>query len=692
MKNFISKFLSDVFSPLIVIVKLIYQFINSLIKVIFEIPVKMISTITNRFDNKTDDLNDKLDNIEQQSQQNKEIKKTQSTIKSLFRLESFMGHPKTSSVLRLVLILFLQLASFFTTYRGFDQFFSAFGSYIPLMLALVIQVGLYWFSSTANNIYAPKTQKILLAVSLLISIFFSYAGASEVPAPYKNYVRNLYLDFMGAYSDICFETTIDNVSYSDPSALIKAEYQKINHILSIAELEFNEETLNSAEKKLNEYENMTTVVFKDNPTQLIYDPNTKSWITYGGGNEPVEVIDPNAKPLIQKQEEYIEKIKKIMNQCDNVRNLLKEFELNHILTVVKKKMENDMTIEQEFWELSSSISSLVESTNNLAELVSNIKISIDLNALISEYQKYATAISFEKIKNFGTIITEWHENTEESNKFTTFNTESKNNDNNDNDDNNNNIILQDIFENLTVNNPSKLKDLVYDYVADIYFSFHTTLKASDLDVQTEKIENLNTAYHNLENMYTPLIYSYSLFLSRDTITIALFILIIAIFIDGYSVLLGVCMSHKRPNWLTKNKLNKNAIAPYAYSQFKMIMMTIINSKLDKIDTQSVYMEFIGILQEYLDKFQTSPGLYKAGFSGYIPFDQSIDGNFKLFINFCINFGIAKIMSGEELNQYGFHIDDDMQFILLTANGELWLTDLIGNAADICIDMKCKSDV
>lgn len=691
MKNFIEHLLKSLVSPVVWILQLFYQLLNSLIKLLIEVPISVIKTLTNRASNSTAKLDQTLDDKKQKDKANHELKQAQSAIKVLFRAEGILGYSRASTALKWVLILFLQAISFLTTYKGFDQFYSAFGVFVPLGLALVVQLSIFFLSGTVNSCYSHKGQKLLLVIALITSISFSYVGAAGVLMPYKNYLMDPYNQFFAAYSDILFEVADTHMTYSDPTAQLTGEYQKIEQFISSMEKQFDFRLLEDAENKLKEYQNRTIPSVTDNPIYYIYD-NQGEPVPIGGGQNVDYVPDPAMKDLIEQQENYIEQIKNIQTQCQVVRNSMETFNLEYVLGIIQTQMKNDATMDHEFIILKSAIEFFQTQLYELAKLTkTDITFSLNLDSLVSEHNNYKTAESFKQMKSFAEITNQWQQENRQNNIFYLQDVQKETKDNSEQQAEENNFF-QKVMQSITINNPNGLRELVLDHTADIYFSFKNTLKHSNLVISTDKLDRLEQTYQALSNVETPIVYSFSLFISFNTWNIALFIMAVAVFIDGFSVLIGLLMNKKRPNWLMINSTSTHDILPYAYIQFKMVIMTIIHKRLNTVDKVSIYTEFITILQTYIGKFEVFPGLHKQGYSGYMVTDgKNMDQDFKLFLNFAMNFGIVKVATERDCKMCGFVKPDHPQYILLmTTNGQLWLNDLMGNASEICIDMNCKS--
>ena len=95
----------------------------------------------------------------------------------------------------------LQLISFSTTYGGTRYYFSEIGSWIPIVLAAVIQVSIVAFSfSLDTKVRNPIPKRVVLSLAVVVSILFSYVGiVNSAIAPYD--------DITATYDNVYIEVT-----------------------------------------------------------------------------------------------------------------------------------------------------------------------------------------------------------------------------------------------------------------------------------------------------------------------------------------------------------------------------------------------------------------------------------------------------------------------------------------------------
>lgn len=106
-----------------------------------------------------------------------------------------------------VLIILLQSISFLTTYGGTKYYFSDIAGWIPVVLAGVIQLTIVAFSLSLGTKQRNETaKKTVLALTVCVSILFSYVGvANSAIAPYEEYTQQydtMYATFEALKNDL----------------------------------------------------------------------------------------------------------------------------------------------------------------------------------------------------------------------------------------------------------------------------------------------------------------------------------------------------------------------------------------------------------------------------------------------------------------------------------------------------------
>lgn len=127
-----------------------------------------------------------------------------------------------------VLVILLQTISFFTTYGGTKYYFAQIGGFAPVFLAAAIQITIITFSiGVQKKERKQKAQKIVLALTVCVSMLFSYVGvANSTIAPHENYTR-IYEDVRSASANMREGLKNDTKYTYSPLAAANVIYEQV---------------------------------------------------------------------------------------------------------------------------------------------------------------------------------------------------------------------------------------------------------------------------------------------------------------------------------------------------------------------------------------------------------------------------------------------------------------------------------
>lgn len=135
-----------------------------------------------------------------------------------------------------VLIILLQSISFLTTYGGTKYYFSDIAGWIPVVLAGVIQLTIVVFSLSLGTKQRNETaKKTVLALTVCVSILFSYVGvANSAIAPYEEYTQQydtMYATFEALKNDLMNDPEVAYSPYAASAVIYDQALVSQGHYL-----------------------------------------------------------------------------------------------------------------------------------------------------------------------------------------------------------------------------------------------------------------------------------------------------------------------------------------------------------------------------------------------------------------------------------------------------------------------------
>ena len=666
MKNMILSVLLIILSPFIAFAKVIWSIIKSAFNFLLKLPAQILSSLVDRIFDMFRNINRKLDEHSRKKSEQENKRHLTRYIEKLLNTDNILGNSSAAKAVKLLTIIILQFVSFFTTYYGLYQLFSAINPVIPLMLAFVIQLGLAFLCTKVSSVSAPKSYSWLLGIFLTISIAFSYIGVSYTVLPYRNYARECYSEVSVVLNDGIERLREASSNGESPVAQIESAYESINGILSSAKKNYGESALQEAQTKRDEYSARTVPESEEEPIYYFYD-DYGNLLQSGGGKKVINVKDPEALALIAMEDERIELIKDVIARVETISEQLSGVcEKSSLISVVEKQMERPEELTDEFVQASSSFGYLIESTSALAEKIKEpFSVNLDLQNLMFRYRDNSIVKSLDKLPDFDDIYSEWSEDP-------------------------GSVVSTDFWENLRQSmiklyDYSSLKQTLDEKVSNAYKRLSEACAL--VDYPTDSIAETYNSY----NLMIPLSYDYSLLnpLNPDFKS-ALLSLIVSIVNDGLSVLIGIFMVERKVNWAARKTSDKD-ITRYIFTQFKSVITPMLIEVPVNADNPEVYYRwFIDLMNAFLNQFDISEKLNDTEFSRYF-IGEIHDDRFRNIFSFLSDFALIKFTSADEMVSLGLlksekEIGANEHCMLLTKKGELWLTDIIGGPADELIKL------
>lgn len=151
----------------------------------------------------------------------------------------------TLSLFVLIGTTLFQIISFFTTYRGLDYYFGDVFEYATLFITLVIQGGLLLLSNASiNKQRFNSKRKFMLIFFMTISILFSYTGIMNSQNSPEDDYKKLYDDFYTDYK-LKYDILVSKTPISDTFAIDSIDN-------SIADIKAKTETkIEALDKEIN---------------------------------------------------------------------------------------------------------------------------------------------------------------------------------------------------------------------------------------------------------------------------------------------------------------------------------------------------------------------------------------------------------------------------------------------------------
>lgn len=651
-----------ILKPLLTVLTALWQLIQAILTTIFGIPAEAASVFAGRLSKRADNMDAALTAKADEKKKRSLAKDLEVALERLYYSDDFILHTKQVRRVKTFLILLLEITSFFTTYRGLNQVMAAIHPAVPLLLTLVIQLGLTYLATTVTYEGAAWSQKILLSLLLTISIAFSFVGVTETLLPYADYAESAYTDFADIYESVQIAGQQSVEHGSNPAAEVEAQYSKIGQLLSDAWDQYSDQIMKEAQDTLVSYEQMTVAVTVEAPTYSYRDPDG-NLIQSGGGTKVQYVPDPDAKPLIQAAKEHISFIEEQQNRIVQIEALLSaEGNLESVLNVLEMQMANPNTLLSEFTTACGIMETLSQKCVELSKKMnSSLIVELDLYAIFQGYRKSSHVYTVDDIPAFQDLYEQWQE---AEYKPTETGID----------------VLDNNLAAITVNDPSQLKELLEQSVSDHYHRLAASMTYIGENTSAQK---LHAAYENF-HLDAPINYAFcSLLPSSENFKVAILAAIVALCNDGLAVAIGLWMEQRRLSWTKNRALSRANLAPHLYPHFRAVVLPLIRKRISgSFNYENIRRTLSDILEDFLGSFALAPQLVESGFTRYYklsPTNREFDG----LLSFLLVWQLAEDVSPEKAAVMGISgTNDDTRYLLLSAKGEGFLTDLLGSACEV----------
>lgn len=661
--RFCQELLTAVSEPIAIVLQALQKLLRGVLNVLVGAPAEAVDSMGQRLFERAGSVDSSLDARAEAKREQVIKEKLDAALERLYYTDSFLTRRRSIRRWKNFWIVLVEMVSFTTTYRGLNQVLSALHFAVPLLLAVVIQTSLGYLAAVVSGSDSTPKQKGLLVVVLLISVAFSFVGVTETILPYSSYAQAQYSEFSRAYMTAKERGELAVATGNNPVAEINGQYAKVDQLLADAERCCSDETLEKAREELANYKSMTVYVVVDQRDPMYQDADGH-WIRGNGGSHIEYVPDPDAKLLIEAAQKKIDLLEEQRGKIAEIKDLLQDkAEWTAVTAVMKKQMESCGTLLPEFTETSHAVQLLLEKCRELAdEIQSPITIHLNLEEILRDYQRFDQLSEVEDIPAFQEIHNAWKET-----QMQPANTGME--------------LLDATLAVITVNNPSLLKEQLDQTVEN---SYGALLFALDSVGAEEAAVSLTQAYQTY-HMELPMLYAFNaLRPDEENFGIAVLAAVVAVINDGLAVLIGLWMEQRCINWGSRQTIGINDLMPHLYPHFRAVIMPILRRRIGwNFDFEEARDGFVGILEDYLSRFELKPLLIREGFTRCGRLADS-DPDFEKFCAFLLTWGLAKPIRPEDAKTLDLADvnDPNAQYILLSSRAEGWLIDLLGNAAEL----------
>lgn len=663
MQNGFIKIIQFILKPLTELLKAVTLLLNTIVDVVAVFPATLFASFSNRLTHFAASVDSFADTKKDARIKKKQEDALNEAFSKLMLCDDLLTHAQTSSRIKSVLIFLLELVSFPTTYRGLLQVFSTLGSWIPLLLAIVIQTGLAFLSNGAFSHYSPKSHRLLLIIFLTLSVSFSYLGTSESMLNYEEYLRQSYDNFKTAWEISLSEATEHIGDSGNPTSEVLAQRTVAMVIVEEALTDSSAEVITQLSAQEQDLRSRTVWVEVRGNTYPIYD-NSGNIIAAGGGKTSrVEESDPDSIAAADELVLEIQRLRQLNDDATQLEiRLNDQFTEDHLLSILNNQLDQKEATA-EFTSLVSDWNVFAAKINQLAsDTGSSLQVGLDLGSLLQNYQSYTSIKEVEHMPDFSQLA-----NDEESSLDLAFA---------DSD------YIQAFLAPFVRKVPLTMMESVTTTVEESYKALKLALQG--LDSQAEV--TLDNAYESF-NVEHPFSYFLSpLLFKSDNKLLAILSLLMALAVDGTAVLIGAFFEHRKANWFSRKSFTRSQVAAYGYDQLRAVVLPIITRRLDHqpVTRCNIYTVFGEFIREFLDKFQLCHSLKSEGFSRYAESRNFRDSDCQDLLAFLLSVGMAEVISADEaveLDVLKAHTTAD-DIVLLSIRADSLFRDMLANACDI----------
>lgn len=599
----------------------------------------------------------------------------------LMLTDDLLTHAQASSRYKKYIIFGLELVSFPTTYRGLLQAFAALGPWIPLVLAMVIQMGLAFLANGAFSHHSPRSHRLLVVMFLVVSVFFSYLGVAESMIKYEEHLRKVYEDFRTVWEVVLDEASGTVSNEGNPAAVLTAQRDRALAYVEDALADVpSAQKLDDMRAEAEELSEATRKDKLDNGESFYYD-EYGHLRTRDKGESYEDVPNEDARKQGKLLSERIELIEKMSLDANALKlELETRYSEADILAVLEAQLAAD-EVTPAYTKLEADLQLLAENVNKLEELRQKVEamgsqsydaatfaakvknpVAFELTAELVGYRSYSAMKAVEQMPDFAEVCANLNGRYDFSilgNKYVQF-------------------FLEPFMKNV----PLDVMDEVVDEVEKGYQSLTKALAQSK---NTQSQVTLDDAYlefapeHPFDFCMQPLL------AGGEKKLLAVIALIIAVAVDGFAVIVGFFFDIRKPNWFARKTFTKWELAPFSYDQFRSVVLPIITERMGnrEVTRSHIYAEFAAYIKSFLEKFDICHALRAEGFircAAMDKFSKLEDHNLLVFF---ASKGMAEIITGREakdLNVSG--AVEGCEYVLLSLRADALLREMLGNASEI----------
>lgn len=654
---------------------------GAVIDLLAVVPSKLFSSWVGRVKALAEASDQKAEERKNNRERKELEEKLNKAFSQLMLTDDLLSHAQASSRYKKYIIFGLELVSFPTTYRGLLQAFAALGPWIPMVLAMVIQMGLAFLANSAFSHHSPRSHRFLVVMFLATSVFFSYLGVAESMIDYEEHLRRGYEDFRTVWEVVLDEASDTVSNEGNPAAVLTAQRDRALGYVDAALADVpSAQKLDDMRAEAEELGEATRMEYHENSDRVIRDENGNKNVVDGGGKY-YSVPDEEARKKGALMLERIDLIEKMSLEANALKlELENKYSETATLAVLNAQLAAD-EIMPEYTKLEADMVTLADRVNKLEELrqkveamgsqsydpatfASKVKnpVVFELTAELAGYHGYSAMKAVEQMPDFAEVCANLNGRYDFSilgNKYVQF-------------------FLEPFMKNV----PLDVMDEVVDEVEKGYQSLTKALAQSK---NTQSQKKLDEAYQEFVPQHPFDFCMQPLLAGGEKKLLAVIALIIAVAVDGFAVIVGLFFDIRKPNWFARKTFTRWELAPFSYDQFRSVVLPIITERMGSTEpTRShIYAVFAEYIRSFLEKFDICHALRAEGFvrcAAMEKFSKLEDHNLLVFFS---SKGMVEIITGreaKELNVPG--AVENCEYVLLSLRADALLREMLGNACEI----------
>ena len=654
---------------------------GAVIDLLAVVPSKLFSSWVGRVKALAEASDQKAEERKNNRERKELEEKLNKAFSQLMLTDDLLSHAQASSRYKKYIIFGLELVSFPTTYRGLLQAFAALGPWIPMVLAMVIQMGLAFLANSAFSHHSPRSHRFLVVMFLATSVFFSYLGVAESMIDYEEHLRRGYEDFRTVWEVVLDEASDTVSNEGNPAAVLTAQRDRALGYVDAALADVpSAQKLDDMRAEAEELGEATRMEYHENSDRVIRDENGNKNVVDGGGKY-YSVPDEEARKKGALMLERIDLIEKMSLEANALKlELENKYSETATLAVLNAQLAAD-EIMPEYTKLEADMVTLADRVNKLEELrqkveamgsqsydpatfASKVKnpVVFELTAELAGYHGYSAMKAVEQMPDFAEVCANLNGRYDFSilgNKYVQF-------------------FLEPFMKNVPL-------DVMDEVVDEVEKGYQSLMKALAQSKNTQSQKKLDEAYQEFVPQHPFDFCMQPLLAGGEKKLLAVIALIIAVAVDGFAVIVGLFFDIRKPNWFARKTFTRWELAPFSYDQFRSVVLPIITERMGSTEpTRShIYAVFAEYIRSFLEKFDICHALRAEGFvrcAAMEKFSKLEDHNVLVFFS---SKGMVEIITGreaKELNVPG--AVENCEYVLLSLRADALLREMLGNACEI----------